>query len=478
MASHTPGSSLSAKYSKWDHIELSDDEEDMHPNIDRDSMIRLKRRTREEREEQDEGARAAMKAKQAENAAVVRDLSAKLAALQTADAGSAGGAGAAAPAGAALAAAAAVKEEKKSIGAQIRGYERESSEIAETLRVMDKKKKWNVGNMCRVVDERTMVTPSGPVNTQRAAGPAQELDYEAYVRSYEGLVKMYGKLTTMGASQEFLQRHPDLLNEHATGRLLLWTLELEMGGSSKEMAVVARQQMLLQYVLDLAAAMKRDPREALVPFFRKMAMLADADAKAKAGGGAGAAGDDDDDDDEAGGDAGGAAAKAKGLSAAQGFEDDLAKFIVKLKARAIEKKKEEAEAAVVGSAGSDGAEPEYEEVEMTKEERMENAPGGLDPLEVFETLPAEMQAAFQSQDIPALQEAVAGLSDKEAKYHIDRCAASGLWVPGGGGGGGGAEEEEEQQEAVEVQQGPGGAAKAKAKPAKKEETIFGADDVE
>ena len=476
MASHTPGSSLSAKYSKWDHIELSDDEEDMHPNIDRDSMIRLKRRTREEREEQDEGARKAMKAKQAENAAVVRDLSAKLAALQTADVGSAG-AGAAAAAGAALAAAAAVKEEKKSIGAQIRGYERESSEIAETLRVMDKKKKWNVGNMSRVVDDRTMVTPSGPVNTQRAAGPAQELDYEAYVRSYEGLIKMYGKLTTMGASQEFLQRHPDLLNEHATGRLLLWTLELEMGGSSKEMAVVARQQMLLQYVLDLAAAMKRDPREALVPFFRKMAMLAEADAKAKAGGGGGAGSDDDDDDDasgEAGGGAGGAAAKAKGLSAAQGFEDDLAKFIVKLKARAIEKKKEEAEAAVVGSAG-DGAEPEYEEVEMTKEERMANAPGGLDPLEVFETLPAEMQAAFQSQDIPALQAAVAGLSDKEAKYHIDRCAASGLWVPGGGGGGGGAEEEE-QEEAVEVQHGPGGA--AKAKPAKKEETIFGADDVE
>jgi len=41
-------------YSKWDHIELSDDEEDFHPNIDNDSMIRLKRRSREEREAQEE----------------------------------------------------------------------------------------------------------------------------------------------------------------------------------------------------------------------------------------------------------------------------------------------------------------------------------------------------------------------------------------------------------------------------------------
>jgi cell division cycle protein 37 len=41
-------------YSKWDNIELSDDEEDTHPNIDRESWFRLKHRSRVEREENEE----------------------------------------------------------------------------------------------------------------------------------------------------------------------------------------------------------------------------------------------------------------------------------------------------------------------------------------------------------------------------------------------------------------------------------------
>lgn len=36
-------------YSKWDNIELSDDEGDLHPNIDKDSWFRMKHRTRLER---------------------------------------------------------------------------------------------------------------------------------------------------------------------------------------------------------------------------------------------------------------------------------------------------------------------------------------------------------------------------------------------------------------------------------------------
>jgi cell division cycle protein 37 len=41
-------------YSKWDNIELSDDEEDTHPNIDRESWFRMKHRSRVEREEHED----------------------------------------------------------------------------------------------------------------------------------------------------------------------------------------------------------------------------------------------------------------------------------------------------------------------------------------------------------------------------------------------------------------------------------------
>ena len=41
-------------YSKWDNIELSDDEDDVHPNIDRESWFRMKHRSRVEREDREE----------------------------------------------------------------------------------------------------------------------------------------------------------------------------------------------------------------------------------------------------------------------------------------------------------------------------------------------------------------------------------------------------------------------------------------
>jgi hypothetical protein len=41
-------------YSKWDNIELSDDEDDVHPNIDRESWFRMKHRSRVEREDNED----------------------------------------------------------------------------------------------------------------------------------------------------------------------------------------------------------------------------------------------------------------------------------------------------------------------------------------------------------------------------------------------------------------------------------------
>lgn len=63
---------------------------------------------------------------------------------------------------------------------------------------------------------------------------------------------------------------------------------------------------------------------------------------------------------------------------------------------------------------------------MTKEERM--GPGGLDPVEVFESLPEALQEAFQSQDTQRLKDCLANMPLEEAKLHMKRCEDSGLWV--------------------------------------------------
>jgi cell division cycle protein 37 len=140
--------------------------------------------------------------------------------------------------------------------------------------------------------------------------------------------------------------------------------------------------------MDLAKSMHADPRAALRPFFSKI--------------------------------------DTKGAAHVKGFQDDVDAFVVKLCKRAVDKKKEmEEEAAKAPEAG----EEEEEYVELSKEERVAQAPGGLDPLDVFESLPDVMKEAFSEQDIPKLHKAIEAMDAEEAKYHIDRCVKSGLWVP-------------------------------------------------
>ncbi|KAL9984726.1 hypothetical protein ACROYT_G007057 [Oculina patagonica] len=54
-------------YSKWDHIEISDDEDDTHPNIDTPSLFRWRHQARVERMDESKKEREALDAKLAEN---------------------------------------------------------------------------------------------------------------------------------------------------------------------------------------------------------------------------------------------------------------------------------------------------------------------------------------------------------------------------------------------------------------------------
>eukprot|EP00392_Amoebophrya_sp_AT5.2_P019059 g19765.t1 len=63
----------------------------------------------------------------------------------------------------------------------------------------------------------------------------------------------------------------------------------------------------------------------------------------------------------------------------------------------------------------------------------ELGPGGLTAQEVFDTLPPQLQEAFLEQDGAKLKQAFWSLPEKELQKHFKRCVASGLWVPQEGG---------------------------------------------
>jgi len=248
---------------------------------------------------------------------------------------------------------------------------------------MDKEKKWNADNMCKTTETKTVVSDNSapaPKPEPRLQGEEVAKGYVEYVEQNEELLEKYIAMGEEELEQvgEFLKVHGGTLlqGEHAESYLLLDCLEKEMNGEHEDMMKSARQSQLLVQIREFSRGVHRPARDGVVPIFTK---LLDHEETQKS------------------------------------FEDAVNDYIKRIEKRAVVKKKEmDAEREEAGEPAEQGAD--------------EAGPGGLTPMEVLKTLPGEMQEAFRTKDIQRLQRAIESLDEDEAKYHMARCEASGLWV--------------------------------------------------
>mmetsp|Transcript_68942 Transcript_68942/g.201841 ORF Transcript_68942/g.201841 Transcript_68942/m.201841 type:complete len:348 (+) Transcript_68942:119-1162(+) len=329
-------------YSKWDNIELSDDEEDVHPNIDKDSWFRLKHRTRVEKEEDESKTRTRLEKR-------LKEVTTELAKF-----GESG------------------KEHMKA-----KKLQQEVDEIEAEIAQMDKNRKWNADNMCKTDESRTVVSDNAvptPKPEPRLKGEAVADGYCEFVEENEALLEEYismGEEEDLEKVGDFLRAHGGKLlqGEHAESYLLLDCLEKEMNGEHSAMIRSSRQYQLLCQLREFSRAAGRPARDAVNPVFQRLL------------------------DHE---------------PTKESFDETVGDFVKRIEKRAVEKKKE---------------------MDAEEEEANGPGPGGLDPMEVFRSLPGDMQAAFEAKDLQRLQAAVEALPEEEAKYHLKRCEDSGLWVP-------------------------------------------------
>lgn len=442
-------------YSKWDNIELSDDEDDVHPNIDRESWFRMKHRSRVEREEREEEDKKKLRAEMAEAEFRIKEIKKMLAeAANDAEDDSDDDDD---------------LEDTEGLKAELKELENTNAQRQKKLDDYEKNKKWNVDNMCRVVEERTVLTKSskgekfsksgyalpdddedddgkikasstkspakietteakqvvkkpvekavspkstapkssaeskekkssssGALTTKsepkkETVGPTIEsvamLSYYEFTEKYTDKIEHFMTLHSLSKSKEYLLHNGNiLLQENASNYLLLASLEDEMNGFHDKMKLTARQSQIISNIAELAKTMQRHPGSVIVPFFKRM--------------------------------------EQKEFLA--GFMQGVNAFIEKVQARAIVKKKEidaerEAELAASQEEGEDLA-------NIPVEERL--GPGGLDPVEVFESLPESMQRAFEQRDTDMLKDALLKMDIKDAERHMKRCSDSGLWNEG------------------------------------------------
>jgi cell division cycle protein 37 len=372
-------------YSKWDHIEISDDEDDTHPNIDTPSLFRWRHQARVERMEKDQKEKEEFQKGITDHQQKLQNIKQKLKeAENTPDQGL-------------------NMSKLKMEMEELQRQEDEWKQKEEELKKKEKLTPLNVDTICHEGKSKTIINKPEPRKKEQMSEEEKMERQQKFTKENEKLIKKFGMLRKYDDSQEFLLEHPQLTCEETANYLVIWCINLEMEEKHDLMNHVAHQTIVMQFILELARSLELDPRGCVRAFFSRIKL-----------------------------------AEQQYMDA---FNDELESFKDRIRKRAQVKMEEAMK-------------------QVEEEERQQRlGPGGLDPVEVFESLPQVLQECFESKDIAMLQEAVLKLPKEEAEYHIKRCIDSGLWVPGGADK---AADSDEPSDAAEAAAAAGGSEAAAA----------------
>jgi len=340
-------------YSKWKDIEVSDDEDDTHPNIDTPSLFKWRHEARVQRMQEFEEKKKATALELSKREKEVKELKEKMKKTAPNDPNMEG--------------------LKKSL-ADLEVKREDAAAKIDDVTKEDRLRPWNVDTISKDGFSKTLVNNPPPrPDTSKMTEDEKEAYMKEFVKKHEPDIKKFGWLRKYDDSKAFLQEKSALACEETANYLVIQCINLAMEEKFAAMEQVAHQCIAMQYLLELSKQLNVDPRACISQFFTKI-QVADPEYK-------------------------------------KAFNDELDAFKQRIRTRAKQKVQEQME-------------------EMEEEERQQRlGPGGLDPAEVFETLPEVLQKCFESQDVAKLQEAIRAMPEEDAKYHMKRCVASGLWKP-------------------------------------------------
>lgn len=345
-------------YSKWDHIEISDDEDDTHPNIDTASLFRWRHQARIEKMEKAEKDK-----KQFEEELMKLELEKQHVEERLKDADNV------------------PTEEMEELQLkkhELEDQEKKFREKEEMLKKEEKLRPWNVDTLCKEKESKTLINPTKPLTEEEISEEDKGIRQEQFNKKYRKELRHFGMLKKSEDSKEFLRENSNLVCEETANYLVMWCIDLELEGKETLMEHVAYQTIVMQFILELSKHMKKDPRDCVQAFFNRMSSCE---------------------------------SLADRQQYMTSFNEELDAF--KNRVRALAKKR------------LDEAKRQIEEEERQK--RL--GPGGLDPVEVFEQLPKDLQECFETKDIQKLTETIKKMDPKEAEHYMKMCVDSGLWVP-------------------------------------------------
>ncbi|CAD5117945.1 DgyrCDS6687 [Dimorphilus gyrociliatus] len=343
-------------YSKWDHIEISDDEDDTHPNIDTPSLFRWRHQARLERMEQAEKEKQSLQSTVQSHQQKMAEIKQKIKEAEEKNLSD-------------------ELEKLKTSEAELLKQDQEFAKKEEELKKKERLTPWNVDTICHDGKSKTIINKDIKPSDEELSDEQRADRQKEHEAKYKSHIRKFGMMRRYEDSEKYLKENIDLVCEETANYLVLWCIDLECQEKKELMKHVSHQTIVMQFILELAKQLKVDPKSCVNAFFSRIRL-----------------------------------AEKQYMDA---FNDELESFRSRVKERARIRIEE--------------AMKEVEEEERQK--RL--GPGGLDPVEVFETLPKSLQECFEQKDIPLLKKVISEMDPKEAEEHMKRCVDSGLWVPGG-----------------------------------------------
>lgn len=200
-------SKLSFDYAKWDRLEISDDEDTFHPNLDKNLNIRVNRITRDRKEEE-------------------------------------------------------IDTEK--------GKAEEAGDFDKAEK-LENKRPLHQGNVCRVAEERTIINRAQGVSDKLVKdGESFAVDdYMSFKTDNKKVLDDFTN-ADWEQSREMLMKYGHILMEdYANSYFMLTALEAEMAGKKDLVRKLTNQGQMISQIFQLAEPMRRPPRDLVPRFFDK-----------------------------------------------------------------------------------------------------------------------------------------------------------------------------------------------------------------
>ena len=233
------------------HLQVSDDEDDTHPNIDTPSLFKWRHEARVQREEEMKKKKDAVETEKKKIEAKLKEVKDR------------------------------VKREEEAGGDNLDSLKKSLGEVEKTAQTVANKKKeldeeekkqpLNVDTLSRAGFSKTIMNTQPKVKTEDLTEEEREKRMKKFVKENEKKIKEYGMLQKFDDSKKFLMDGmTQLACDETANYLVIWCLDLQMEEKSELMAHVAHQCICMQYLLELAKQLDTDPRACISSFFTKI----------------------------------------------------------------------------------------------------------------------------------------------------------------------------------------------------------------